>query len=224
MKLPDTAFRIDPVNHENAHHVGTVFRAVYGESFPVRYVYQPDGVLREIEAGRLVSGLALDGDGLPAGYVSMFRVSPNPRLWEAGNVVVVPRNARTDIAFRLVRYGFDLLMDPVIAADGMLSEAVCCHYFTQIHTADIGMIDCGIALDQLDGDSFKDGKSNKAGTERVSCVISFMEVPRWFGSDGLLMQTLLDRETDCDAIKLYSQTAKDLLAFIRSDRETVQGR
>jgi hypothetical protein len=49
-------------------------------------------------------------------------------------------------------------------------------------------------------------------------------VPRWFGSDGLLMQTLLDRETDCDDIKLYSQTAKDLLAFIRSDRETVQGR
>jgi hypothetical protein len=200
------------------------------------------------------------------------------------------------------------------------------------------MIDCGIELDQLDGNSFKDGKSNKAETARVSCVINFLEVtdpsepefvpapydemvrrltaplrprilvpstamlpaegathqeekyyatartwkvsvpavgknwaavvtnmlneavkrdvislqvtvnmvcphigaavtvlrekgfffggvvPRWFGTDGLLMQKLFGSETDYDETKLYTKTAKELLTFIRSDREAVNGR
>jgi hypothetical protein len=38
------------------------------------------------------------------------------------------------------------------------------------------MTDCALELDQLDGDSFKDEKSNKAGTARVSCALYFLEV------------------------------------------------
>jgi len=338
MEKSDPFFRIVAVNPTNAHHVGTVFRSIYGESFPVKDVYQPDILLREIAAERLISGLALDEAGLPAGYISIFKVAPNPRLWEAGNVVVVPSYAHTDVSSRLVRYCFDMVTGRKIDADGIFSEAVCCHYFSQLNTAKLGMMDCGIELDQLDGNSFMDGKSNKAETARVSCVINFLEVtdptepeyvpapyaemvlqltaplrprvlvpstarlpaegstcqeekyyasartwkvavptvgndwsaivadmlteaakrkavslqvtlnmacphigaavtvlrekgfffggviPRWFGTDGLLMQKLFGSETDYDETKLYTKTARDLLAFIRSDREAVHGR
>ena len=47
--------------------------------------------------------------------------------------------------------------------------------------------------------------------------------PRWFGSDGILMQKVLGKEPDYDGIKLYTAVARDLLAFIREDRETVSG-
>jgi len=43
--------------------------------------------------------------------------------------------------------------------------------------------------------------------------------PRWFGSDGLLMQKVLGREPDFDGIRLYTRTARELLAFVRSDRD-----
>ena len=46
-------------------------------------------------------------------------------------------------------------------------------------------------------------------------------LPHWFGSDGLMLQKLLETEPDYEQIKLYSKTAKDLLAFIRADREAV---
>ncbi len=46
-------------------------------------------------------------------------------------------------------------------------------------------------------------------------------LPRWFGSDGLLMQKVLGAEPDYARTKLCSQIAKDLLAFIRADREAV---
>jgi hypothetical protein len=44
--------------------------------------------------------------------------------------------------------------------------------------------------------------------------------PRWFGSDGILMQKVLGKEPDYDGIKLYTAVARELLAFIREDRET----
>lgn len=337
MEKKNPLFRIVGVNAANAHHVGTVFRSIYGDGFPVRDVYEPDVLVREIESARLLSGLALDETGTPAGYISMFKLAPNPRLWEAGNVVVVPAHGHTDVSSHLVRYCFDMITDRRIEADGIFSEAVCCHYFSQLHTSKLGMVDCGIELDQLDGASFKDAKSNKAQTDRVSCVVNFLEIteqpqpeyvpdlydemvrrlsaplkprvflqstaklpaqgetkrteayytaartwkvgistlgadwadvmtdflreaekrkvvslqitlnmacpeiaaavtglrengfffggliPRWFGTDGLLMQKLFGSRTNYDETKLYSTTAKQLLAFIRSDRETVGG-
>lgn len=331
-----TPFNIVSVDATNAHHVGAVFRSIYGEDFPVKDVYQPEVLEQEIRAGRLISALALDSGGRPAGYVSMFKAAPNPRLWEAANVVVVPEYAHTDVSLRLSHYCFDLAMCRTADIDGIFGEAVCCHYFSQLNMAKIGMIDCGLALDQLDGNSFKDGKSNKAGTARVSCVLSFWEVtdllqreyvpvrynevlrriagalrprrllpstavlpahgattleekyyasartwkvtiptiggdwaaavadilnqakrrqvislqmtldmacppigaavevlwgqgfffggiaPRWFGTDGLLMQRLFGSKTEYAETKLYTPMAKELLEFIRSDREAVR--
>ena len=37
------------------------------------------------------------------------------------------------------------------------------------------------------------------------------------------MQKVLGKEPDYDGIKLYTAVARELLAFIREDRETVSG-
>jgi phenylalanine ammonia-lyase len=44
-------------------------------------------------------------------------------------------------------------------------------------------------------------------------------LPHWFGSDGLLMQKVLDMP-DLDAIKLFSERAHRILGFIRKDIES----
>jgi len=45
--------------------------------------------------------------------------------------------------------------------------------------------------------------------------------PRWFGADGVMMQQLFDSEPDYEETRLYSQEAKDLMAFIRADKDAV---
>lgn len=328
-------YRIVAVEKENAHLVGTVFSALYGEDFPVRDVYQPAALLREIHDGRLTAALAIDAADRPAGYISFFKSTPNPFLWEAGNMLVVPEHARSGVAGLLAEYYFDPTMCRMTESDGIFSEAVCCHYFTQVGAIKAGLVDCALELDQLDGDSFKDGKSNKAGLARVSCVLNFKELsdpvepeylparyeewlrrlaaplrartffastaslpsegdtvreekyydfaqtwkvavrsigadwtavvakllteadrrqvvslqvavntacpavgaavevlrelgfffcglaPRWFGTDGVLLQKLNGPEPNFEETKLYSDTARELLQFIRQDREAV---
>ncbi len=331
----EESIRLVVVDAENAEQVGTIFRVLYGEDFPVRDVYQPEVLWREIEAGRLAAALAIDAAARPVGYISFFTPSPNPRLWEAGNLLVDPDYALTNVAGMLTGSYFNPQHSRLHNSDGIFCEAVCCHYYTQVSVNKVGMVDCALELDLLDGASFKDGKSNKSGMSRVSCVLGFMELsdptttqyfparyaeklrqivaplrprkilpsqadlpltgvtvhaekyfamaktckvavssigadwatvvaelladakrrgvvslqlvlntacpaigvatellrqqgfffgglaPRWFDSDGLMMQQLFDSEPDYEETKLYSPEAKALMAFIRADKAAV---
>jgi hypothetical protein len=331
--LPEDAFQIAAVGETNAALVGDVFRAVYGEEFPVKYVYEPELLMREIHSEKLAAVLALDAFGRAAGYVSVYKTAPNPRLWEAGNMIVAPEYKHTHVSNLLANSYFSPHLQQKGKSDGLFGEAVCCHYFSQVGSSKAGLIDCALELDQLDGASFKD---NRAGTARVSCVLNFLEhtdppspvyvpqeyagilqklslplrprvfrpstaplstadatrteeryyasartwkwavweigtdwpakvaellsaakqrgvislqvslnmacppigtaaqslrshgfflgglLPRWFGSDGLLLQQVFGAETDYDQTLLYTRTAKELLTFIRADRAAVQ--
>lgn len=169
-------FQVVAVDAGNADKVATIFRVLYGEDFPVRDVYQPEVLWREIEAGRLAAALAIDGAKRPVGYISFFTPSPNPRLWEAGNLLVDPDYSHTNVAGMLTGFYFNPQHSELQNCDGIFSQAVCCHYYTQVSGNKAGLVDCALELDLLDGASFKDGKSNKAGMPRVSCVLSFKEL------------------------------------------------
>ncbi len=332
--MSENTFRIVPVDSTNAALVGALFRSVYGEDFPVKYVYRPHLLEREIIEERTVASLALDKSGEPAGYVSLFKNAPNPRLWEGGNIIVHPAYKHTDLAIRLFDRYSGSAVHQILNGDGIYGEAVCHHYFTQLACSKSGMADCAIQLDQLDGAGFKE---HKPETDRVSCIFYFTEMtdppetvvylpdkyadmleglshplrprsflrstaplpdrgrtvwedkyyssartwkvsvrevgadwqevleeflregadrrvislqivlntacphigkatelmrrrgfflggltPRWFGTDGMLMQVVLGREPEYDGIKLYTRTSRDLLAFIRADRDEVR--
>lgn len=331
--MVDERFQVVPVDSTNARHVGVVFRSVYGNEFPVKDVYDPDILGREISAGRVTAALAFDHHGQPAGYISMFKNAPNPRLWEAGNMVVHPTFKYSSLSTLLTKIYFNPTVIGLADYDGIFCEAVCHHYATQIGAIKSGLHDCALELSQLSGESFKDNRA--LPSQRISCVMSFLEIseptapvyvpieyaevvrklaqslksrtflpanaplpvvgltvkedkyyaaaqtwkiavreigtdwqtcldallneaasrkvislqitvntalpalgaavhvmrergfflggllPQWFGSDGLLMQKVLGAEPDYDQIKLYSKTAKDLLAFIRADRGSV---
>ena len=328
-------FRLQRADETNTAFIPEIFRSVYGDSFPVSYVYQPELLTKELQQGRLSAALAFDPDGRPAGYVSIFHSAPNVRLWESGNLVVVPAYRKTEVAELLIAaVNTDGFLYTAQDSDGLFREAVCCHYYSQVSSIKSGHADFALALDQLDGPSFKD---NQTGSARVSCVLNFSEVspprqpvfipafygsmleklflqlrprvqadsvaplpqagastrseehyyqavqtwkvavweigsdwpdfianllteakrrqvislqitlnmacpsigaaaevlrsqgfffgglaPRWFDADGLLMQQVFGYETEYALTKLYSPTAKELLAYIREERAAMR--
>jgi len=165
-------YSITPVTAENAVKVATVFLALYGDNFPVSYVYHPDQVLGEINAGRLSALLALAPDGEPIGYASVFKSSPNPALWEGGNLLVMPKHSRGNLAWDLFQYYLQPERMPGPPGDGMFVEAVCHHYFTQLGCAKTGFVDCALALDQMNGADFVERAPE---TDRVACLLQFHE-------------------------------------------------
>ena len=45
--------------------------------------------------------------------------------------------------------------------------------------------------------------------------------PRWFQTDGLIMQKIFNKTPDYGGLKLYTATARQLLAFIRAEQQSV---
>lgn len=325
-------YTIFPVTASTADNVAKIFRAVYADDFPMRYVYHADQVMFEIDSGRLCAVLAFDPAGEVIGYASVYRSSPNPSLWEGGNLVTLPGHRESGLAWSLQKHFMLPGSLPSLQVDGYLCESVCHHYFTQVWNAKLGFYDCAIALDQLSGASFT---VHRPDTERVSCVVQFFEqsdqpepmylphryaerlrllakpfrprqilesmpslpesgataysdqyfqtadtwkismsaigadldivleqvltsaklrnvislqlivsaaspfigaavemmrdrgfffgglFPRWFGADGIMLQQVLRKNPDYEGIKVYSSEAKELLAFIRTDRDSV---
>lgn len=330
-------YSITPVTAENAAKVSDIFRVLYGDRFPASYVYRAEGVMGEIDAGRLAASLALAPDGEAIGYASVFKTAPNPALWEGGNLLVAPGGDRGDLAWDLFQHYLQPGRIPGPPSDGLFVEAVCHHYFTQLGCAKAGFVDCALVLDQMNGADFVERAPE---TDRVACLLQFLEqsepngtcylpepyfealsmllgqlhprnirsggaplpdrgetvrsdswfagagmwrvsvssvgarwgtvlnelldqarergvtslqvvlstemphmtalveemrrrgfflgglFPRWFGNDGVMMQNVLGKEPDFEGIKLYGDTAKTLLEFIRNDRLGVleQGR
>jgi hypothetical protein len=170
--MSNSQFSIRPVTAGNAAHVAGVFRALYGDDFPIGYVYDADLLLAELAGGRLCAALACDGNSRAVGYISCYRCAPNAKLWEVGNLLVVPEYSASSLALALTDY----FLQPGNLAresnEGIVDEAVCHHYFTQVACAKVGMVDCALALDQLDGASFK---QHRPETARVACLLQFLE-------------------------------------------------
>ena len=331
--MSEQQYTITPVSQADAAEVATIFRAIYGDDFPVKYVYHADQIMQEINEGRLASALAFDDSGVLVGYVSAYKCAPNPRLWEGGNLLVIPEHSSGNLATIMMQYFLQPANLPDRFSDGIFAEAVCHHYFTQLSCSKSGFTDCALALDQLDSSSFRE---HRPDSDRVACLLQFMEysephepvylperyatilsnllaplrkrnflpstaplpdigeterrddyyesaatwrisvgslgsdwlgfldnllhearkrqvkclqivlstslpytgaavelmrqhgfflggmIPRWFGGDGILMQQMIGTAPDYDAIKLYTAVAKDLLAFVREDRESVR--
>ncbi len=333
--MSDNRYRIRPVaSLSEAAEVPGLFRAIYGDAFPVQYVYDATLLMAELSAGRLAASLAFDQAGTPLGYVSAFKCAPNPLLWEGGNLLVLPGCGGDDLAWLLLQHYLEPENLPYLKGDGIFSESVCHHYFTQVGCAKTGFSDCALMLDQMDGASFRE---HAPEAERVACLLQFYEqsdpveacylpepyadilhrlarslrprvllpgaaalpgsgttvwsdhwyadagmwrvsiscigsgwgeflddllvqaaqrrvvslqlilsaampyvgeavqlmrqrgfffgglFPRWFGADGIMLQQVLVKETDYGQIKLYTAEARELLTFIRSDREQNKG-
>ena len=334
--MPDNSFTIKTVDSSCAELVPVVFRAIYGDGFPVQYVYDGSLVLAEIASGHLSAAIALDQNNHAVGYVATYNNAPNQKLWEGGNLLVVPGCGFDDLGWHLLQYFLLPENLPVSGSDGSFTESVCHHYFTQLGCAKLGFSDCALMLDQMSAASFKE---HVPVTSRVACLMQFFEqsdptapcylperyfdflqgltcnlrprtllpgsaplptegvtaysdswfsdagmwrvsvsaigndwstflemllqkadqrnvtslqvvisaalpfcdtavelmrqhgfflggiFPRWFGSDGIMMQLIMGKQPDWEGIKLYSKTARELFGFIYQDyNDTLNGR
>jgi len=170
--VADQDIIIKKVDQSCVAAVPGLFRAIYGDAFPVQYVYHADLIMAEIEGGRLDASIAFDAVGNPAGYIALYKNAPNPQLWEGGNLLVLPGSAGSNLAWLLVQHYAQPENIPATGSDGIFGEAVCHHYFTQMGGVKCGFGDYALMLDQVNGASFQE---HGPETERVACLLQFLE-------------------------------------------------
>ena len=166
---PGQEVEVAVMRPQDAPGVTALFRAVYGEDYPVKTYYQPEALAEANRKGDIISTLAITPRGDVVGHNGMFRIAPCPKVYESGAGLVLPAYRNTArLFFRMADLGTRATLD--FGGEGAFGEQVCNHVFTQKVATALGHVVMGLAVDLMPLDPYKKEKSSLG---RVSSLLGF---------------------------------------------------
>ena len=166
-----TSFSIRRLVKKEAVLVGDLFRVVYGEEYPAAYVYRPEELWAENEKGNTYSLLAFNEEHEPIAHLAMFRSAPNPKVYELGQLLVLPQHRGSGISDCLTQYVTEEL-DKNAGIEAVFVESVCNHAVSQKLVAKRGYVDTALEMDLMPAEAYQQAQG---GAGRVACILQFKE-------------------------------------------------
>ncbi len=150
---PEEKVAVDIFRPGDATDVGELFRAVYGEDYPVKLVYEPEGLVGAFERQENIPTVARSSKGGLVGYVSLFRSAPSKTVYEGGQGLVRADYRKHGIARAMNRY-FAEEVAPLYGVDAVFGEAVCNHPYMQKAWANEGAVETALEVDLMPAEAY----------------------------------------------------------------------
>lgn len=167
-RVSGSGFRIDVFQPGDAEGVSGLFKEVYGDGYPVKIVYDPQGFTKAVDRQDYVPVVARTPEGDIVGFSSLYRSAPNQKLYEIGLGMVSAEYRRTAIVGLMMRR----LVKVALASpgfDAFFGETVCNHVLTQKSSSTFKAVEIAIEVDLMPFEAYeKEGSASG----RVSTVVS----------------------------------------------------
>jgi len=171
----DEHVTIDTFQPGDAAGVGELFRKVYGEEYPVKLVYDSEGLVRAFEKHENIPAVARSSKGIVVGYVSIFRSAPVETVYEGGQGLVLTDYRKHGTFREMIRYYSEVLA-PAYDVDAVFGEAVCNHLHSQKAWAMQGAIETALEVDLMPGEVYaKEGTKGRVATLHMTRMYRPME-------------------------------------------------
>ncbi len=192
---------VDLMRPEDAPGVAELFRAVYGEEYPIRDYYDPATLIAANQEGRIISSVARTPEGLVVGHNALFRQCPHPRTYESGAGLVRPEFRAANLFGRMVAHGMQV-GGPRFKAEMIWGESVLNHPYTQRLAESMGYVNMTLEVDLMPAAAYVKEASAQG---RVSATQHF--------------QTKVPHPHALHLPERYAQTLRDLYAGFDDRRE-----
>jgi len=116
---------------EDAEGIVRLFRAVYGEHYPIKLFYDPQAIIAVNEAKKYYSIVARTVSGDIIGVGHLFRSAPYPSIYEYGVGLILKEYRNTGAFTSMSEYLFDEFVPQEDNIEEIFGEAVCNHVVTQ---------------------------------------------------------------------------------------------
>lgn len=154
---------------EDAPAVVALFKRVYGDSYPVKLVYDAGGLIKAFEERSNIPGVGRTPSGETVGYCAYYRSAPNPAVYEAGQGLVLPAFRNQGIVSRILAYLNE--MAPRLDAEAVFGEAVCNQTYMQTATRqELHYIETALEIDLMPAEAYT---VEKSATGRVAALLMF---------------------------------------------------
>ena len=166
------SWEIDFFSPADALGVVDLYRAIYGENYPRREVYDPEELIHQDEAGETYRMVARTDTGEVVGHIALYRSSPpNKELYEHGQMMVRHDYRQTLMAIELLSKSLEKIPQRY-GLEQVWGEAVCNHLFTQQSVARQGFYETGLEMDLMPAESYSQANSQSTNG-RVSTLTAF---------------------------------------------------
>ncbi len=163
-------FEVGLMSQDEAIGVVELYRAVYGDSYPIKSMYDPEYIFEQQETGHMYRTVVVDSAGQVAAHQAIFRTSaPWDQIYEEGHGMVLPEYRGKGLNNLTMEYDHGVVI-PRCGIPEIWGEAVANHIFMQKTCITCGWYETGLELDLMPASSY--AKSG-ASSGRVSSVLVF---------------------------------------------------
>lgn len=166
---PDQDTVVELFRDEDALGVSLLYYEIYGDSFPVEHVYDPEEVRKRNHTDEQHTLVARTRGGDIVGMAGLFCHAPNQNVYEAGQLMLLKSYRHTRVAAELGRWSLGKLPE-ALSVSAIFVEAVCNHPVSQAMAHKQGLRATGIEMECMPAGVY----SKEGGVVRnVSLLLMF---------------------------------------------------
>ncbi|MCK9630235.1 MAG: GNAT family N-acetyltransferase [Methanoregula sp.] len=144
----DIPFEIDCFRPKDADGVVALYRAVYGDHYPVKSIYDAREILRQEETRETLRMVARNPEGEVIGHIAVYRsilTVPNRNLYEIGQLMIRPDYRKKGVGSQLDHtFAREIIQNHTLDIWG---EAVTSHLVSQQMAEQNDYIETGLEMD-----------------------------------------------------------------------------
>lgn len=162
-------YEVGSFRQEDADGIVRLFKAVYGEGYPIRLFYDPKGIIDANRSGELYAVVARTPSGEVIGVHHLYRSAPFRDLYEWGAGVVLEQYRGEGVSGNVAKL-MDAVIIPELQLLAVFGEAVCNHLHMQKACIRLGYLETAIEVALMPAEAYTHAKTSSS---RVATVLSF---------------------------------------------------
>lgn len=170
-------YRIRLMQEADAPAVIALYRAVYGDHFPIKEMYDPQFIVQQQEAGLMYRVLAEEAGGKVVAHHAMFRLAENYRGLYEGGQGMVSREYRGKGFSNVLQDYIGRELATAVGVEEFWGESVTNHVMMQKAALYVGVKESGIELEVMPAESYLAEKSAPGRVGAVVCSMVIKEKP-----------------------------------------------
>jgi hypothetical protein len=164
------AFTVDRFRPEDAEGIVRLFRAVYGEHYPIRLFYDPEALRKANEEERYISIVARTPAGEIIGVNHLYPSAPCRTLYESGVGLVLKECRSLGVNKRTLGFLYNEFVPHHPHIEEVYGEAVCNHPYMQKAIRTYGFVETAIEVALMPAETYNKEGSAKG---RVATLTAF---------------------------------------------------
>ena len=163
-------FEVGSFRPEDAEGIVRLFRAVYGEHYPIRLFYDPAAIIAANRDGRYYSIVARTASGKVIGASHLYPSAPCGSLYESGVGLVLKEYRNSGASTRMLRHVYEEFVPRKENVEEVFGEAVCNHPFMQKAIAPSRFVATAIEVALMPAEAYT---REKSAAGRVATLVAF---------------------------------------------------